>query len=144
MEIYTDGATSNNGYVGARGGWAWILVDNEEILAQGSGHIDEATNNICELTAIINACIHYSNNYTQPIILYSDSSYCINCYKQKWYENWLKNGWLNSKKQPVANKELWEQLIPFFNNPNFIFEKTKGHSTNKWNNLVDKMAVGEK
>ena len=51
------------------------------------------------------------------------------------------NGWLNSKKQPVANKELWEKLIPYFENPRFSFEKVKGHSGNQLNELVDKMAV---
>ena len=78
----------------------------------------------------------------EKITIRTDSAYCHNCYTQKWYKNWQKNGWKNSKKEPVANKTLWLQLIPFFENTNFIFEKVKGHTGAKdWNNEVDKLAV---
>ena len=148
--IYTDGATSGNGYEGAQGGWAWILLDEDDnIFAKVAGHIDNATNNICELTAVIDAC-HYAYCKINPadpnptFTIYSDSAYIINCYKEKWYKKWQKNGWVNSKKQPVANKEFWEYLIPFFEDPRFSFEKVAGHADNKYNNLVDKMAVEAK
>lgn len=142
-EIYTDGATSKNGHENAPGGWAWILLDkNERILMCDSGHVFRATNNICELLAVIDACESVSSKAEYTI--YSDSAYIINCYKDKWYVKWLANGWVNSKKQPVANKELWERLIPYFENPNFHFEKVKGHANNKFNNIVDEMAVKAK
>lgn len=60
------------------------------------------------------------------------------------------NGWVNSKGQAVANKFLWEALIPFFESPQFTFEKVKGHAGNRvdqhsyWNNYVDKLAVEAK
>ena len=142
-KIYTDGATSGNGYEGAQGGWAWILLDEDDnIIAKAAGHIDNATNNICELTAVINVCslVSPDSEYT----IYSDSAYIINCYKEKWYKKWQANGWVNSKKQPVANKELWEELIKYFDKPNFHFEKVKGHSTNEYNIKVDYMAVEAK
>lgn len=141
--IYTDGATSGNGYKGAQGGWAWILLDEQEnIILKGIGHLDDATNNICELAAVIDACRHadLDKEYT----IYSDSAYIINCYKQKWYKKWQLNGWRNAKKQPVANKEFWEELIYYFDKPNFHFEKVAGHADNKYNNLVDEMAVRAK
>lgn len=54
-------------------------------------------------------------------------------------------GWRNSKKEPVANRELWERLIPYFENPRFSFEKVKGHSGEKdWNDYVDRLAVEAK
>ena len=144
LEIYTDGATSNNGFQGAVGGWAYLMVKDDTYIGHGKGYIkDNPTNNKCELTAIIEACKRVQD-LDEDIIIISDSAYCINCYKQKWYKNWQNNGWLNSKKQPVANQELWEELIPFFENSKFNFEKVKGHSTNKHNNLVDKMAVEAK
>lgn len=147
MKIYTDGATSNNGYAGAKGGWAWIMVDEQNrIVQQGKGHLDEVTNNQCELTALIDACYHASKTYPvfQTFEFYSDSAYCINCYEQKWWKRWIENGWVNSKKQPVANKELWQQLIPFFALDNFKFYKVKGHDDDYWNNYVDRMAVEAK
>lgn len=149
MIVYTDGATSNNGYKGARGGWAYVVLEKDKIIKEESGYVPEATNNRCELIALINACKAICNIWGEHII-YSDSAYCINCYKQKWYKKWQQNRWLNSKKQPVANQELWEKLIPFFENPNFEFRKVEGHDTNSksqnayWNNYVDKLAVKAK
>ena len=53
----------------------------------------------------------------------------------------VSNGWINSKKEPVANKELWLQLIPYFENPLFSFLKVKGHNGDKFNELADELAV---
>ena len=142
-ELYTDGAVSNNGYENAYGGWAWILTDGKVELLKSSGFIDGSTNNICELTAMIKGC-QRANDETEPdekIIVYSDSAYCVNCYVQKWYRKWLANGWKTSGRQPVANRTLWEQLIPFFESEKFTFQKVKAHSGNYWNEKVDKMAV---
>lgn len=144
MDIYTDGATSNNGYKNAVGAWAFAVVDDkDEIYVEGYGRMPSSTNNVCEMTAIIKACSSMMN-VPGPHTVYSDSSYCINCYEQKWYKKWLANGWKTSSKQPVANKELWLQLIPFFESKSFDFKKVKGHSLNKWNNYVDDIAVRAK
>jgi ribonuclease HI len=144
MKIYTDGATSKNGSKDAIGGWAYIVVNEvDNIIAKDSGHVEHATNNICELLAVINACKAVSILNTS-FTIYSDSAYIIKCYKDKWYKNWLENDWINSKKKPVANKELWEELIPFFQEERFNFEKVKGHSGNIYNEIVDKMAVAAK
>ena len=146
IKIYTDGATSGNGKADAIGGWAYIVLnDNNEIISQNSGYITKATNNICELTAILMGCEAVKDT-TEAVTIYSDSAYCINCYQDQWYLKWQKNGWLNSKKQPVANRELWEKLIHYFDDSRFSFKKVKGHSGNAteaayWNELVDKMAV---
>ena len=137
--IYTDGATSGNGHEGAQGGWAWILLDEDDnIIAKGAGHIDNATNNICELTAVINVCslVSSDNEFT----IYSDSAYLVNCVNQKWYNKWLENGWKNSKGEDVSNKAYWVDLIKYFDDPRFIFEKVKGHSDCEYNNIVDELA----
>lgn len=138
--IYTDGACSGNPGLG---GSSFIAVENEEKIYEWKMPIPEATNNICELIAIIEGCTWAKEVYPlEKITIRTDSAYCHNCYTQKWYKNWQKNGWKNSKKEPVANKTLWLQLIPFFENTNFIFEKVKGHTGSKdWNDEVDKLAV---
>lgn len=144
MRIYTDGATSNNGYEGAKGGWAWIIVDeNNKIVRQGYGSNSNITNNQCELMALIDAC-EAAEKIGGIFEVYSDSAYCINCYQQKWYKKWQANGWMNSKKEPVANLYLWELLIPYFEKSNFMFYKVKGHANDYWNNYVDRMAVEAK
>lgn len=155
MKAYTDGAVSGNGTENAYGGWAYVILLEEhesllcdDVIHGDSGYVDKATNQICELIAVIEACKYIESqsreNVFFPHTIYSDSAYVVNCYKQNWWKNWEINGWKNSKKEPVANKELWEELIPYFQNPSFNFEKVKGHSNNEWNNLVDELAVKAK
>ncbi len=149
IKIYTDGATSKNGDPNAVGGFAWVALSNDILLEEYSQQVKAATNNICELRAVIDACEKISQQYNEKVTIYSDSAYIINCYNQRWYVNWENNGWVNSKKQPVANKELWQGLIPFFQNSNFTFIKVKGHmgdqsAHSRWNEYVDKMAVKAK
>ena len=150
-EIYTDGATSKNGFEGAVGGAAFVILQNGEKIADWSKKIEPATNNICEMMAIITACeeIEPMLNEFDKVNIYSDSAYCINCYKQFWWKAWLHNNWVNSKKEPVKNKELWEKLIPYFQDARFQFIKVKGHAGNKdqhsyWNEFVDRLAVEAK
>lgn len=145
-KLYTDGATSKNGYEGAYGGSAWVLIVNDMLIDYCSKAIPNATNNICELTALIDGCQSVLEGLENDdvVLVFSDSAYCVNCYKQNWWKNWEKNGWKNSKKEPVANKELWQQFIPFFKDTRFKFEKCKGHSGDEWNEYVDKLAVKAK
>ena len=145
-ELYTDGATSKNGYEGAVGGAAFVMLINGEKVAEWSMKVEPATNNICEMLAVIHACEEVSTmmNRFDSAIIYSDSAYIINCYKQFWWKAWLHNNWVNSKKEPVKNKELWEKLIQYFTDPRFQFKKVKGHAGNEWNEYVDKLAVAAK
>ena len=142
-KVYTDGATSNNGRDNAIGGWAYAVITDDILLCSRAEKVQPATNNICELTAILEGCRQVLPllNELDNVEVYSDSAYCINCVNQQWYGTWRQNGWINSSKQPVKNKELWIQLIPFFDDPRFKWIKVKGHSEDYWNNYVDKLAV---
>ena len=146
--IYTDGATSGNGKENAAGGWGWYDIDKDE--GDWGSIITGATNQICELTAVLEACryaeMRLKNASSVGIFplpqveIRSDSAYLVNCYKDKWYVNWCKNGWKNSKKEPVANKELWEEIIPYFEDCCFTFTKVKGHSGEEGNEMADLLA----
>ena len=142
-KIYTDGGCSANGYADARGGWAYMIISEQnKTIGLDMGNETPSTNQRMELTAAINGCKHmkvFDPTLEDKIEIYSDSAYLVNCVTQKWYENWQKNGWKNSKKEDVANRDLWEQLIPYFNNPQFSFIKVNGHSGNYWNEQVDKL-----
>lgn len=145
--LYTDGATSNNGDADAQGGWGWALFDElQTVLMTGSGHMDAATNNKCEMTAIIKGCEYVSKELSaeDTVTICSDSAYCINCYIKKWYVKWKQNGWRTAKRESVANKELWQELLPFFEDTRLDFTKVKGHSSDKRNDLVDSLAVAAK
>ena len=144
VEVWTDGACSRNP---GPGGYAAICKFNEKYIAvQGTER--ESTNQRMEILAVIEGLDKAYNSFDNfnKIIIYSDSAYVCNCMLQKWYLNWRKNGWKNSKKEPVANKELWETLLSIKENiesKNIIIEfiKVKGHSDNKMNEKVDKLAV---
>ena len=146
ITIYTDGAVSKNGQEDAYGGYGFICVETG---FTDFGPVSPATNQICELTAVLEACKYAEkelnenneNAFLKPTAeIRSDSAYIINCYNQKWYHSWRNNGWKNSKKEAVANKELWEQIIPYFENPYFNFTKVTGHSGDTYNEKADHLA----
>lgn len=144
-EIYTDGAVSGNGKAGAKGGWAYVIIHKEtgSMIECASGGEVDTTNQRMELMACIKGCQAIERfDPKGKVELYSDSAYLINCQKAAWWRAWEKNGWKNSKKQPVANQDLWEKILPFFKNTErFSFIKVKGHAGNRYNEQVDEMAV---
>ena len=147
FEVYTDGATTGNGKANAPGGWAYVILKDGSLVAQNSGGEIGTTNQRMELTAALNACQEVEKmDAFAKVRIYSDSAYLVNCWKQHWWRAWLANGWKNSKKQPVANEDLWRGLIPFFEKaPNgYDFVKVAGHQGVVWNEYVDKLAVRAK
>lgn len=132
--IYTDGACSGNP---GSGGWGSILMYKDKI-KEISGGMKDTTNNVMELTAVIEALKLLKFNCN--VKLYSDSAYVVNAFNQKWIYGWMKNGWKNSNKEPVKNKELWEELYSLTKIHNVEFIKVKGHADNKYNNRCDELA----
>ncbi|MED1781597.1 ribonuclease HI [Brevibacillus fortis] len=136
VEIYTDGACSGNP---GPGGWGAVLMYGQHI-KEMSGAEPHTTNNKMELLAAIKAL----STLKEPckVTLYSDSAYLVNCFKQGWYKGWLKNGWKNSKGQPVENQDLWKELLQLMDTHKVEYVKVKGHADNKWNNRCDELATG--
>ncbi len=132
--IYTDGACSGNP---GPGGWGTILMyknNKKEI----SGNRENTTNNVMELTAVIEGLKLLK--FPCEVQLYSDSAYVVNGFNQKWINGWIKNGWKNSNKKPVKNKELWQELYNLTKVHKIEFIKVKGHSNNEFNNRCDELA----
>ena len=117
--IYTDGACSGNP---GPGGWGAILMYNEH-KKEISGALKETTNNIMEITAVIEALKLLKHKCNVKI--YSDSAYVVNAFNNGWIHNWIKNGWKTSGKEPVKNKELWITLYEFTKMHNIEFIKVK-------------------
>ena len=134
ITIYTDGACSGNP---GPGGWAAILMYKEH-KKEISGASKDSTNNIMEITAVIEGL----KALKRPceVKLYSDSSYVVNAFKNEWIENWKSNGWRTANKKPVKNQELWEELYDLINIHKVEFIKVKGHSDNEYNNRCDELA----
>ncbi len=134
VTIYTDGACSGNP---GPGGWGAILM-YKDYKKEISGGMKNTTNNVMELTAVIEALklLKFPCN----VKLYSDSAYVVNAFLQNWVKNWQKNSWKTSDKKDVKNKELWQELIALTKIHNIEFIKVKGHSDNEFNNRCDEMA----
>ena len=132
--IYTDGACSGNP---GPGGWGALLMykgTKKEI----SGGKENTTNNVMELTAVIEGLKLLK--YPCKVKLYSDSAYVVNGFNQKWIYGWIKNGWKNYSKETVKNKELWQELYNLTKVHEVEFIKVKGHADNEYNNRCDELA----
>lgn len=126
IHLYCDGGCSGNQTAENIGGWGTVLVYRDHIKELKGGEIN-TTNNRMELTALIEGLKAISNT-NMAVSVYSDSAYIVNCFHQKWYVNWEKNGWRNSKKEPVENQALWVTLLALVRrHPQVIFFKVKGH-----------------
>ncbi len=132
--IYTDGACSGNP---GPGGWGAILM-YKDTKKEISGGLKDTTNNIMELTAALEALKLLK--FPCEVDLYSDSSYLVNGFSQGWIYNWKENNWRTSNKEPVKNKEIWEQIYSFTQIHKVNFIKVKGHSDNEYNNRCDELA----
>ena len=130
--VYTDGACSGNP---GPGGWAWAVVDGP----WGSGSENPSTNQRMEIYAVLDALGQFDGALT----IVSDSTYVVNCFRDRWWDGWLKRGWLNSAKKPVANRDLWEPLIERYlaRRDEITFRWVKGHSGDRMNDKVDALAV---
>lgn len=126
IHLYCDGGCSGNQTSENIGGWGTVLVYREHIKELKGGEFN-TTNNRMELTALIEG-LRAIQNTAKPVSVYSDSAYIVNCFHQKWHINWQKNGWKNSKKEPVENQDLWQELLDLVaRHPQVHFFKVKGH-----------------
>lgn len=136
VEIYTDGACSGNP---GPGGYGVVILYKEKI-KELSGGYTRTTNNRMELMAAIKAL----EVLTRPckVNLYSDSQYIINALNKGWLNKWMNNGWMLGKKTPVKNIDLWKKIITLTSVHEIKWFWVKGHSTNKYNNRCNELAVG--
>ena len=141
IHLHTDGACSGNP---GPGGFAAIIQreDQPELVVTGGHH--HTTNNRMELAAVIEGlrAINASNP-TAPlsISVHSDSQYVTNAFNLNWLQGWIRHGWRNSKRQPVPNRDLWEQLLAQIKGQNVQWLWVKGHSGNVMNERCDRLAV---
>lgn len=125
LKIYTDGACSGNQNKENIGGWGAVLEYGEHVKEIYGGAFN-TTNNRMEMTALLRAFQALKKD-GQKIWVFSDSAYLMNCFREKWYMNWMKNGWKNSAKKDVENKDLWMELISFLDKHEIRFFRVKGH-----------------
>jgi len=137
VTVYTDGACSGNP---GPGGWGAILMFGDQ-KKEISGFVCLTTNQRMELTAAVEAL----KKLKEPcsVSLYSDSAYLVNAFRQHWLDNWQRNGWKNSRKDPVENQDLWKELLELTSVHRVQWIKVKGHAENVFNNRCDELAREE-
>ena len=136
-KIYTDGACSGNP---GKGGWAAIILNEKSFQFNISGNVKSTTNNRMELIAPIMALNKIKKK--SEITIYTDSKYVKNGITD-WIQRWKVNNWKSSNKKPVKNKDLWIKLDNSCQKHKVVWKWVKAHAGNKYNNLVDELAVFE-
>ncbi len=130
--VYTDGACRGNP---GPGGWGWVVPGGP----WANGFDADTTNQRMELLAALDAL----RTIEGPVEVVSDSTYVVNCFRDGWWKGWLKRGWKNSKKEPVANRDIWEPLIDLYRSraDELEFTWVKGHAGDEYNDIADRLAV---
>ena len=136
IKIYTDGSCLKNP---GPGGWAALIIENGEKRVI-SGSEKDTTNNQMELLATIKALEEFSNR--KNITIVTDSKYVKDGITD-WIKNWKINNWKSANKKPVKNKDLWIKLDNSCRKHKVSWKWVKAHAGNKFNNLVDELAVLE-
>lgn len=135
VTVYTDGSCDTGS---GDGGWAYLLVE-EGGRSSDSGFVGGTTNNRMELIAAVNALSALPRASRVRIV--TDSQYLKKAFTDGWLERWQKNGWRTASRQPVKNRDLWEQLLALEERHEVSWSWTRGHSGHPENEEVDRLAL---
>jgi ribonuclease HI len=107
-----------------------------------SGGDPDTTNNRMELMSVIEGL----RALTRPVdvVVHVDSSYVEGAFTKGWIDAWRRNGWRTASKQPVKNRDLWEQLAAEVARHRVTWKRVKGHTGVRWNERADELAVIER
>ncbi|WP_414566375.1 MULTISPECIES: ribonuclease HI [unclassified Anabaena] len=136
QSIYTDGACTGNP---GPGGWGVVVYFHDGSIHEMGDAASYTTNNKMEMQAAIAALKFLeTSGQSQPITLYTDSEYVINCIT-KWIQGWKKKGWKKTDGKPVQNQDLLETLDEL-NSRLVKWQHVRGHSGNIGNERCDVIA----
>jgi len=137
IEAATDGACSGNP---GPGGWGGLIIFDDKSELELGGSEQNTTYNRMELTAAIKTLEKLKTyKLKENFKLRTDSKYVIEGYT-KWITNWKRNGWKTSSGKSVQNLDLWQKIDQLRIN-GLVMEYVKGHSGDKQNDRVDKIAT---
>ena len=131
LKVYTDGAYSMKN---RRGGWSFVVTENDKIIYYDFEHVKDSTNNRMEIMGVIEGIIYCKKNFTyDQLTIISDSQYVING-ANVWVKSWARKDFLD-----VKNDDLWR--IMYNIRTDVIFRWVRGHNGNKYNEEADRLAV---
>lgn len=129
--MWTDGACRGNP---GPGGWGWV----DEEGRTGSGAETHTTNQRMEVQAAREAVAAHPG----PVEVVSDSKYVVSAFNDRWIDGWVRRGWKNSKKEPVANQDLWKPFVDEVTAHGQVsFSWVKGHAGDPMNEEADRLAT---
>ncbi len=97
------------------GSWSFLVLnDNGCVINKSCGEEKDSTHQKMELIALLNSLVYVKKNNQKIDTILSNNAYIVNCFKDKWYQKWIDNGWISSKGEPVANKDLWVEIISLY------------------------------
>jgi len=132
--VFTDGSCDGNP---GPGGWGFVWVEEDRILAEQHGADPETTNNRMELAALIAA--YRALPEDDAVTIYSDSQLCVKT-TNEWAEGWERRGW-RRKSGPIANLELVQELYGLAKSrPDITLAWIKAHDGSRWNEYADALA----
>ena len=133
VEIFCDGACSGNPGVG---GYGSILRCGGNV-TEISGAEGCTTNNRMEMSAAIAAL----EALKRPceVVITTDSQYLAKGMTE-WLSGWVRKGWVNSKKEPVLNRDLWEKLLGLSKVHSIKWVWVRGHNGHVENERCDELA----
>lgn len=133
VELFCDGACSGNPGPGGYG----TVLRYKGVEKELSGSAAETTNNRMELTAALEGL----RQLTRPcrVTVTTDSQYVVKGMTQ-WLSGWQRNGWKNSKKEPVLNRDLWEALVEAAKPHQVSWQWVRGHDGHAENERCDSLA----
>jgi ribonuclease HI len=133
--VFTDGSCDNNP---GPGGWGFVWVEDDRILAERFGDTASTTNNRMELQALIEAYKLLPDE--AAVTIYSDSQLCVRTVNE-WAAGWKKRGW-KRKTGPIKNLELVRELYALAGErTNVKLEWIRAHDGSKWNEYADALAT---
>lgn len=133
--VFTDGSCEGNP---GPGGWGFVWVEEDAIVAQASGTESATTNNRMELTALIEAYKALPEDAAIPV--YSDSQLCVKTVNE-WAAGWERRGW-RRKSGPIANLELVKALYALAKaHPKAKLTWIRAHDGSRWNEYADALAA---
>lgn len=140
IKIYTDGSCQGNP---GPGGSAFIIIKENKIVNQRQFPFKLATNNYCELFAVTESIRYVLDNNIVECEIYSDSKYVVDGINE-WMNNWVRNDWRTVAGHQIQNIDIWKSINILWEISkslcNISIHYVKGHSSDEWNKIVDKLA----
>lgn len=137
VNLFTDGSHNKKT---DRGGFAGLLSCGHH-KCMVFGLEEESSNNRMELFSVISGLAQLS--VPCCVNVYSDSKYVVDAINRNWITNWVRNGWVTATRKPVANRDLWEMLLPYLSLHKVQMKWVKGHNGHFENEICDVIAGSE-